>query len=137
MHYQGAFDDKDGAIYNGEYNLTFSIYEARTSQTPLWSETHENVTISNGQYAVLLGSENPLSLTFHEYLLQVTCAETNYTGFKTAIVGPGYNYRMSFLFAAYTIVWMAIVVYLVSISRRQRNLFKALGRMEEIKKGTA
>ncbi|MBI4481552.1 MAG: CcmD family protein [Acidobacteria bacterium] len=42
---------------------------------------------------------------------------------------------MEYLFAAYTAVWIALFIYLFSLSRRERKLRKMVERLEEWKTG--
>ena len=126
VHFQGQLKTSDGQPFEGEVTLTFNFYKTLRSTTPFWSETHENVPVKNGEYEVLLGSQNPLRLSYKKYFLEVK-AEGLDTGFvRTPISGPGYNWRLSYLFAAYTIVWMAIFLYLLSITRRQKRIINEL-----------
>ncbi len=126
VHYQGFHENSDGSPFNGKTELYFSLYRSQQSQKALWSEVHKNVEISAGNYQVLLGSQNPLKLSFYEYYLEVKVEGEEVAGPKIEIVGSGYNYRLNFLFAAYTIVWLAIFLYLLSISRRQKKLISEL-----------
>ncbi|RMF57715.1 MAG: CcmD family protein [Calditrichaeota bacterium] len=126
VHYQGTLQNEDGTPFTGTTDLYFSIYRSFTSERPIWSEVHKDVQVEDGQYEVLLGSSTPLKLSFYEYTLGVKRSETDPNEIRTTIVGSGYNYRLSFLFAAYTIVWLAIFLYLVSISRRQKKLIAEL-----------
>ncbi|HEX9653527.1 MAG TPA: CcmD family protein, partial [bacterium] len=120
VHYQGMVKNEDGTPFNGAVNLVFSIYQRPLAETPLWSEVHRNVEIADGKYEVLLGGEVPLNLSFYEYFLEVRSEDGALKNPRTAIAGSGFNYRINFLFAAYTIVWFALFAYLVSISRRQK-----------------
>jgi len=126
VHYQGTLLDSDGAPFTGTTDLHFAIYTRPMAQQPIWSETHRNVPVNEGRYEVLLGSENPLSLSFYEYYLEVKAAGTDQPAQRVPIAGSGFNYRMQFLFAAYTIVWLAIFLYLVTITRRQKKIISEL-----------
>lgn len=129
VHYQGVLTDADGNAFDGSTDLEFSIYRNFKSQKPVWTETHKSVPVTNGSYEVLLGGENPLKLSYYEYYLGVKIPGTDREVSRKMIVGSGYNYRISFLFAAYTIVWIAIFGYLLFISRRQKSIIRDLQQL--------
>ncbi len=126
VHYQGILKNEDGTPFSGTADLVFSIYQRPLTDTPLWSETHRNVAINDGKYEVLLGGEVPLNLSFYEYFLEVKSEDGALKTPRVAIAGSGFNYRINFLFAAYTIVWLALFGYMVSISRRQKRVIAEL-----------
>jgi len=59
--YQGILTQTDGAIVpDGDYTLTFSIYDVETGGVDLWSED-QVVMVNQGVFNVILGSITPLS----------------------------------------------------------------------------
>lgn len=76
MSYQGYATDSDGNALNSTYTMIFSIYDSSTGGTKYWEEIHGNVTVSNGYFAVMLGSQGtPLAPSVFEgssRYLQVT-----------------------------------------------------------------
>ncbi len=58
-NYQGVLSSADGIPLTGNYAITFSVYAAASGGTPLWSETHNNVSVTNGVFALRLGSVAP------------------------------------------------------------------------------
>lgn len=76
ISYQGVLTDADGGVVlDGNYTLTFKLYDAATGGTELWSET-QTVDISNGVFNVILGSSTPLTLSFDfPYWLGVTVGQ--------------------------------------------------------------
>lgn len=78
INYQGYLKDTvSGAPASGPVDMTFSLYDVATGGSPLWSETHAAVPISNGLYSVRLGSVdptgNPLNRPFdREYFLGIS-----------------------------------------------------------------
>ena len=56
INYQGKVTDTGGTpVADGDYSMTFTIYDAETSGTSLWSSGADPVTISGGIFSVLLG----------------------------------------------------------------------------------
>ncbi|MFQ5825005.1 MAG: CcmD family protein [bacterium] len=133
IHYQGVLKNSDGIPFSGTTNLQFNLYKTPVSEQPIWTEVHKNIEVSDGSYEVLLGSQKPLRLSFYNYYLEVKTPDFETPTHRIAIAGPGYNWRLSFLFAAYTIIWVAIFVYLLSISRRQKKIINELEMLAKVK----
>ncbi len=57
MSYQGYLTDAGGSSLDGSYALTFKIYDASSGGTKYWEETHNNVPVNGGYFAVMLGSQ--------------------------------------------------------------------------------
>jgi hypothetical protein len=55
INYQGMLTDNAGNPVNEPRDLTFTIYDAPTNGTALWTETHTIVPIENGLFNVILG----------------------------------------------------------------------------------
>jgi hypothetical protein len=55
INYQGMLTDNAGNPLNEPRDLTFTIYDAPTNGTALWTETHTAVPIENGLFNVILG----------------------------------------------------------------------------------
>lgn len=64
--FQGLAKNAAGAPLNGSFNLTFRLYDVLTNGLPLWTETHTNVPINRGIFAVPLGVFTPLSPPFDQ-----------------------------------------------------------------------
>jgi len=72
MSYQGKVTDMSGVAINGVHSFRFSIYDAETGGTSLWSETHATVSVSKGLFSVILGETAPINLRFdRQYWLQI------------------------------------------------------------------
>jgi hypothetical protein len=56
ISHQGRLTDSADAPLTGTYSLTFAIYNLPVGGVALWSETHSSVPVSDGLFAVLLGS---------------------------------------------------------------------------------
>ena len=62
MNFQGYLTDAGGSPLSGAYDLTFRIYDASTGGIQQWQESHAAVPVSQGNFAVLLGSQgSPLT----------------------------------------------------------------------------
>jgi hypothetical protein len=59
INYQGVLTDTDGCPLSGNYTMIFRIYDDSTDGNLLWDETHDAVTVTQGNFNVLLGSINP------------------------------------------------------------------------------
>ena len=61
MNFQGRLTKPDGTpLPDGAHSVVFSLYNAKTGGTLVWSET-DSVTSRNGAFAVLLGNVTALS----------------------------------------------------------------------------
>lgn len=79
MNYQGFLTNASGAPLNGAYSMTFRLFPLATEGTAAWGpETHTNVAISKGLFAVVLGSITPIPPgTFYRQLyLETTVGGT-------------------------------------------------------------
>jgi len=75
INIQGVLRDADGkAVSDGPYNITFVLYDAASGGSSLgWTETHNNLIVTNGVYSALLGDDTPLNLPFNEpYFLSIS-----------------------------------------------------------------
>lgn len=54
--YQGSLNSAAGKPLNATVSLSFALYNSATGGTPLWTETHPQVTVKNGAFSVVLGS---------------------------------------------------------------------------------
>jgi len=67
LSFQGHLTDTTGRIVpDGNYNLTFRIYDVSTGGTSLWSESHPVVLVSGGYCNVLLGSVSTLPIALFD-----------------------------------------------------------------------
>jgi hypothetical protein len=71
---QGTIQRASGAnLDDGDYAMTFRLYESATGGTVVWSETQDAVEILGGVYGTLLGKSNPLTAAFDKtYYLGVS-----------------------------------------------------------------
>lgn len=54
MNYQGVLADSSGNRLDGNYNMTFSVYDTSDGGNPLWVETQYEVWVEQGVFNVLL-----------------------------------------------------------------------------------
>ena len=61
INYQGKLTASTSiAVANGDYDMTFTLYDAPTGGTTIWTETTTN-TVTDGLFSVMLGSTTALS----------------------------------------------------------------------------
>ena len=75
MSYQGKLSDSGGNPVTGTVSIKFTIYNASTGGTALWTETQSSVSVNNGLFTVILGSVTPQSSS-------VFSGSTRYLGVK-------------------------------------------------------
>lgn len=63
INYQGRITNTGGLPFNGVYDLTFTIYDAPTGGTALWTETHTGVAVASGLFSIILGTTTPITTT--------------------------------------------------------------------------
>jgi DNA-binding beta-propeller fold protein YncE len=66
--YQGRITDVDFTVPDGDYEMTFLIYDNSPGGNLLWQETQPGVAVSNGLYKVELGADSPLTFATFERL---------------------------------------------------------------------
>jgi hypothetical protein len=79
---QGFLKDGNGkAVDNGNYELTFKIYDVANAGTALWTEAHPAVKVYGGVYSVNLGEITSLDLLPFDkpYFVGITVANTEFT----------------------------------------------------------
>jgi hypothetical protein len=65
ISYQGVLVDAGGsAVPDGNYSMTFTLYDAESGGTVLWTETQPTVAVSKGIFSAILGLFNPMELPF-------------------------------------------------------------------------
>ncbi len=67
INFQGVLKDGSGnPVADGNYSVTFTVYDAAAGGNAFWAET-TSVTTTNGLFTVLLGSTNPVpDSVFHD-----------------------------------------------------------------------
>ena len=65
ISYQGVLTETDGSpVADGNYSMTFSLYDVATGGTALWQEA-KIVVVEAGVFNVILGDVTPLTLPFN------------------------------------------------------------------------
>jgi hypothetical protein len=75
INYQGYLTTPSGAAVTGNVQMTLKIYLTDSAQSPIHSETHPSVVVTNGVFNVQIGSDaaSPLGASFlSPYFLGVT-----------------------------------------------------------------
>lgn len=78
INYQGMLTDELGNPLNGTPDITFEIWNASSGGTKRWFETQSNVPVENGLFNVILGTVDPIDLSFYQdtaYWLQIIVEE--------------------------------------------------------------
>jgi hypothetical protein len=71
--FQSLLTDENGtALADGDYNITFRLYDQPSGGSAIWTEV-QSVVLGNGVFTAVLGRVNPLNLPFDKpYWLGVT-----------------------------------------------------------------
>lgn len=93
ISYQGVLKDASGVIVaNGDYTLTFKLYETESSGTDIWKET-KLITVLEGIVTTKLGSINPIVLPFDKtYWLGTTIGTDSELNPRTKLGTVPYSY---------------------------------------------
>ncbi|PKP53222.1 MAG: hypothetical protein CVT90_02315, partial [Candidatus Altiarchaeales archaeon HGW-Altiarchaeales-3] len=96
INFEGKLADSGGTALEGDYAMTFKIYDAQTGGTALWTETYSAVNVKNGVFNVLLGSQTALNLNFDlPYYLEVKIG-TETLSPRQPLASVGYAYRAEY-----------------------------------------
>ncbi len=64
INYQGYLTNPGGTPVNSTVGMTFKLYNAASAGALLHTELQPSVTVTNGNFNVLLGSPTPIPLPF-------------------------------------------------------------------------
>jgi hypothetical protein len=65
ISYQGYLTNPGGqAVADDDYTITFSIYNIDEGGSPIWNSGEQTVSVANGQFTYLLGSNEPFTDDF-------------------------------------------------------------------------
>ncbi len=92
MTYQGYLTDNANNPVTDNLQLTFTIYDAQSGGSNLWSEVHPLVAIIQGVFRVQLGSITPLNLAFDApYWLTIKVGADPELAPRIALSSVGYS----------------------------------------------
>ncbi|MFH2036654.1 MAG: hypothetical protein ABIJ45_09650 [Candidatus Zixiibacteriota bacterium] len=64
INYQGRLTDPSGdPVPDGNYTINFRLYNVSSAGTAFWSESHTDVTITDGMFNIILGADTPITET--------------------------------------------------------------------------
>ena len=73
ISWQGILQDSQGKNLNGTYSLTVKLFNVETVGTALWTETHQDLIITDGFVHLVLGEKTALNISFDQQLwLEIT-----------------------------------------------------------------
>ena len=73
--------------------MTFTIYDAQSGGTALWSEIHPSIAVIEGVFRVRLGSTNMINLSFDApYWLGIKVENDPELAPRIALTGVGYSF---------------------------------------------
>ena len=67
INFQGKLTNAQGQLLDGQYNMTFKLYDVPTGGSYKWTEDHSNVRVTKGLLNVVLGSTLSLTSIFQQY----------------------------------------------------------------------
>ena len=98
LNYQGKITDSAGEpLSDGQYDVTFSLWNAVSGGSSLWSETQTGVTVSDGILNALLGSVTPIpdsAFSGADRYLQIDLAGESVTP-RIQLTSVGYSFRVA------------------------------------------
>ncbi len=96
VSYQGRLTAVGGsAVANGNYDLTFSIYDAASAGNLIWNENHPSVAVADGLFSAVLGSLSPLTDSVFagpDRYLEIS-VNGEPMGLRTQLTSAGYAFR--------------------------------------------
>jgi hypothetical protein len=95
INYQGYLTDISGNPVNTTVSMTFRIYTVASGGAALWTETQNNVPVTNGIYHVILGSmESMGALAFDvPYFLGITVGSDSEMTPRQALTSVAYAFN--------------------------------------------
>jgi len=93
INYQGMLTDDAGEPLDGVFDILFRIYNAESGGDKRWEENHPAVSVDQGLFNVILGSESGgMNLDFsEEYWLEVVVAGEDMPRIRFTSVGYAYR----------------------------------------------
>ncbi|MBN2104057.1 hypothetical protein JW835_08470, partial [bacterium] len=94
LSYQGLLTNENGeSVPDGEYRLSFSLYDVEEEGDALWTES-QTVVVEKGIFSALLGSEIPMDLLFDKpYWLEIKVGVDPELTPRIALTSTAYSFR--------------------------------------------
>lgn len=94
MSYQGVLKDENGnLVADGDYDITFRIYDSPTEPGELWEET-QTLAVADGIFNAILGGQTDLDLDFDvPYWLGIAIGEDPELTPRIELAASPYAYR--------------------------------------------
>jgi hypothetical protein len=98
INFQGSLTDSAGTPVTDTHSMQFSLYADSSGGSPLWSETHTSVDVTDGLFRVFLGSINPFpdSAFFGHDLWLETTIESEILTPRTAMGSTPFGFHAVF-----------------------------------------
>ena len=95
MSYQGYLETNTGEqVSDGNYALTFLIYDTESEGDPIWQETHPAIPVIRGRFNAILGSVQTINLSFDRpYWLGVKVDNGEELTPRMVLTSTGYSFR--------------------------------------------
>ena len=76
---------------DGDYSVTFSLYDVASGGAALWTETQPAVPVASGLFSAMLGSVTPITLAFDQpYYLGISVGASEELSPRTALSSVPY-----------------------------------------------
>ena len=91
LNYQGILTDNSGTVVaDGDYDLTFTLYDASSGGNAVWTETH-TLTVIDGLFSAALGAQTALDIPFDTpYWLGIAIDTGNDLDPRTPLMASAY-----------------------------------------------
>ncbi|MEK7065191.1 MAG: hypothetical protein AAB963_01985, partial [Patescibacteria group bacterium] len=102
LTFEGQLTNSGGTYQTGTFSMVFTIYDALTGGTALWTETQPTVSVSSGYFTAQLGSVTALGLDFsRQYWVTVNVASDGEMTPRIPLNSVGYSYASDVAYGSY------------------------------------
>ena len=102
LTFEGQLTNSAGTYQTNTFSMVFTIYDALTGGTALWTETQPTVSVSSGYFTAQLGSVTALNLDFSkQYWVTVNVAGDGEMTPRIALNSVGYAYASDVAYGSY------------------------------------
>ncbi len=100
--YAGYLTDGNDAAVTATYDIVFTLYDALTGGSSVWTETQSSVSISSGYFSVSLGDTTALNLDFDkQYWVEVNVNSDGAMTPRQPVNAVGFAYTSDTTYGAY------------------------------------